>query len=261
MSSVAAAAPEGRGAVAPEARVALVTGASRGIGSAIAERLARDGFTVVVNYSASEARAREVQQKIEAHGGKAVLCGFDVSSSAQVTEKLDWIAKEVGPISVLVNNAGITIDALLMRLKDEDLDRTLNIDLKGAIYCTKVASRQMMRARSGSIINISSVIGEMGNAGQSAYAAAKAGLIGFTKSAAKELASRAIRVNVVTPGFISTEMTGALTEDQKEAILRGVPLGTLGAPEDVASLVAFLAGPESRYITGQVIGVNGGLYM
>jgi 3-oxoacyl-[acyl-carrier protein] reductase len=242
-------------------KVALVTGGSRGIGASICERLAKDGFHVIVNYASSEAKAREVVDRIVASGGTATLCQFDVATSSQVDEKFDWIAKNFGPVAVLVNNAGITIDGLLLRLKDEDLEKTLSVDLKGAIYCTRAAAKQMMRERSGSIIQIASVIGEMGNAGQAAYSAAKAGLIGFTKSTAKELASRHIRANAITPGFIATDMTGALTEAQKESILRSVPLGFLGAPEDVASLVAFLASPESRYITGQVIGVNGGLYM
>ncbi len=241
--------------------IALVTGASRGIGASIAEKLAKDGFHVLINYTSNESKAREVQTRIQAEGGKADLCQFDVANSAQVDEKFDWIAKTFGPLAVLVNNAGITIDSLLIRLKDEDLDKTLNIDLKGAIYCSRAASKQMMRERKGSIIQISSVIGESGNAGQAAYAAAKAGMIGFAKSMAKELASRQIRVNVVTPGFIATDMTGALTDAQKEAILRTVPLGNLGQPEDVANLVAFLASSASRYITGQVIGVNGGLYI
>ncbi len=239
---------------------ALVTGASRGIGAAIAERLAADGFHVLVNYASSEERARAVVDKITAAGGSASLLAFDVSNSAQVDEKMDAANKE-GPLAVLVNNAGVTIDGLLMRLKDEDLDKTLDIDLKGAIYCTRAATRAMMRARTGSIIQISSVIGEMGNAGQAAYSAAKAGLIGFSKSVARELGSRNVRVNVIAPGFITTDMTSALTEDQKNAILRTVPLGYLGAPEDVASVVSFLASPASRYVTGQVIGVNGGMYM
>lgn len=240
---------------------ALVTGASRGIGASIARRLAKDGFLVFLNYSSNEAKAREVADAIRAEGGQAELCGFDVSSSAAVDERFEWIAKSFGPLDALVNNAGVTIDSLLMRMKDEDLDRTLAIDLKGAIYCTRAATKQMMRARSGSIIQISSVIGEMGNAGQAAYAAAKSGLIGFSKSVAKELGSRQVRCNVITPGYISTDMTGALTDAQKEAILRSVPLGKLGEPEDVAALTSFLASPASRYITGQVIGVNGGMYM
>ena len=243
------------------AKIALVTGASRGLGAAIVHRLAKDGFLVLINFVSNEGQARELQNAIQQAGGKAELCGFDVSKSDQVDEKFEWIAKTFGPVAVLVNNAGITIDSLLMRMKDADLDKTLDVDLKGAIFCTRAATKQMMRARQGSVIQISSVVGESGNAGQSAYAAAKAGLIGFSKSVAKELASRQIRVNVVTPGFIETDMTGALTEVQKEAILRSIPLGFLGAPEDVAELVAFLASPVSRYITGQVIGVNGGMYM
>jgi 3-oxoacyl-[acyl-carrier protein] reductase len=241
--------------------VALVTGASRGIGATIAEMLASQGFHVVLNFASNEAKAQQVLDKITAAGGSGALAQFDVSNSAQVDEKFEWISKSFGPLAVLVNNAGVTIDGLLIRMKDEDLEKTLDIDLKGAIYCTRAAAKQMMRARSGSIIQISSVIGEMGNAGQAAYSAAKAGLIGFSKSVAKELGSRSVRVNVVTPGFITTDMTGALTEAQKEAILRSIPLGLFGAPEDVSSLVAFLASPASRYITGQVIGVNGGMYM
>lgn len=240
---------------------ALVTGASRGIGSSIATRLAKEGFHVYLNFASNEAKARELQEVISKEGGSSELCGFDVSNPEQVDEKFEALGKERGPLGVLVNNAGITVDSLLIRMRNEDLEKTLSVDLKGAIYCTRAAAKQMMRARSGSIIQISSVIGETGNAGQSAYAAAKAGLLGFSKSVAKELGSRQVRVNVVTPGFITTDMTGALTDAQKEAILRTVPLGFFGSPEDVASLVAFLASPASRYITGQVIGVNGGMYM
>jgi 3-oxoacyl-[acyl-carrier protein] reductase len=240
---------------------ALVTGASRGIGAAIARKLAKDGFRVFVNYSSNEAKAREVVDAIVRDGGQAELCGFDVSDSRAVDEKIEAIGKNFGPLTVLVNNAGITVDALLMRLKDEDLEKTLAIDLKGAIYCTRAACKQMMRERLGSVIQISSVVGETGNAGQSAYAAAKAGLIGFSKSVAKELGSRQVRINVVAPGYITTDMTGALTDAQKEAILRSVPLGTLGEPDDIAGLVSYLASPASRYVTGQVIGVNGGMYM
>jgi 3-oxoacyl-[acyl-carrier protein] reductase len=241
--------------------IALVTGASRGIGAAIAKRLSKDGYHVLIGFSSNEAKAQEVLQSMVQDRGSGDVCGFDVSNSTQVEEKFSWITETFGPLDVLVNNAGITMDSLLIRMKDEELEKTLSIDLKGAIYCTRAASRQMMRARKGSIVQISSVIGEMGNAGQSAYAAAKAGLIGFSKSIAKELGSRQVRVNVITPGFIETDMTGALTDTQKEAILRGVPLGFFGAPEDVASLVSYLASPSSRYITGQVIGVNGGMYM
>ena len=241
--------------------LALVTGASRGIGAAIAEKLARDGFHVFINFSSNEARAQEVVSRITLAGGSAELLGFNVADSRQVDEKFDWIAKNRGPLKVLVNNAGITIDGLIVRLKDEDLDRTLDVDLKGAIYCSRAATKTMMRAREGSIIQIASVVGEMGNAGQSAYSAAKAGLIGFSKSVAKELGSRQVRCNVITPGYIDTEMTGALTEVQKEAILRTIPLGFFGSTEDVAGLVSYLASPASRFITGQVIGVNGGMYM
>ncbi len=242
-------------------KVALVTGASRGIGAATALQLARDGFYVLINFTSNEGKAREVLEQIQSAGGVGELCGFDVSQPELVDEKLEAIAKNHGPLDVLVNNAGVTIDSLLIRMKNEDLDRTLDVDLKGAIYCTRAAAKQMMRARSGSIIQISSVVGESGNAGQSAYSAAKAGLIGFSKSVAKELGSRQVRVNVITPGFIGTDMTAALTEAQKEAILRTVPMGLFGAAEDVASLASFLASPSSRYITGQVIGVNGGMYM
>jgi 3-oxoacyl-[acyl-carrier protein] reductase len=241
--------------------IAVVTGASRGIGAEIAAELARSGFHVFINYTLNQAQAEKTRDDLQSQGAKVDICEFDVSNSAQVDEKFDWIAKNFGPISVLVNNAGITIDSLLIRMKDEDLDRTLDVDLKGAIYCSRAAVKQMMRARQGSIIQISSVIGESGNAGQSAYAAAKSGLIGFSKSMAKEFASRQVRINVVTPGFIQTDMTRTLTEAQKENIQKSVPLGYLGEPKDVASLVAFLASPASRYITGQVIGVNGGLYM
>jgi len=242
-------------------KIALITGASRGIGAAIAERLSREGYFVVINFASSEGKAREVLNKIEASGGAGMLSRFDVANSTQVNEAFESIAKTVGPVSVLVNNAGITIDGLLVRMKDEDLDATLNVDLKGAIFCTRAAAKQMMRERAGSIIQISSVIAEQGNAGQAAYSAAKAGLIGFSKSVAKELGSRGIRVNVITPGFITTDMTQALTETQKEGILRTVPLGYFGTPEDVANVTAFLASESSRYVTGQVLGVNGGMYM
>ncbi|MBS1962422.1 MAG: 3-oxoacyl-[acyl-carrier-protein] reductase [Bdellovibrionales bacterium] len=241
--------------------LALVTGASRGLGAAIAEKLAASGFTVALNFASNEAKAAELKAKIEGAGGSAVLAKFDVADSAAVDAAIESLTAAHGPVACLVANAGITIDSLLMRLKDEDLDRTLDVDLKGAIYCVRAASRGMMKARAGSVILISSVVGEMGNAGQTAYAAAKAGLIGFGKSLAKELASRSIRCNIVTPGYIQTDMTGALTEAQKDAILRSIPLGSLGSPDDVAEMVSFLASPRARYVTGQVIGVNGGMYI
>lgn len=241
--------------------VAIVTGASRGIGAGIAKQLGKEGYFVVVNYASSEEKAQAVLNEIRQSGGSGVLCRFDVSKSKEVDEQFDWVQKNHGPVTVLVNNAGITIDGLLIRMKDEDLHKTIQTDLEGAIYCTRAAAKQMMKQRQGCILQISSVIGEMGNAGQAAYSAAKAGLIGFSKSVARELGSRNVRVNVITPGFIVTDMTGALTDTQKEAILQSIPLGSLGTSEDVATLVAFLASPGARYITGQVIGVNGGMYM
>lgn len=243
-------------------KTALVTGGSRGIGAAVCVRLAQDGFHVAINYASNEAKAQEVMNRILHTGGSAEILGFDVSNAEQVDEKIASLVAKTGGLAVLVNNAGITIDGLLLRLKDADLEKTLDIDLKGAIYCTRAAAKHMIKGRTeGSLIQISSVVGEMGNPGQAAYSAAKAGLIGFSKSVARELGSRLIRCNVITPGYISTDMTGALTDAQKEAILRNVPLGTLGTPEDIASVVSFLASQQSRYITGQVIGVNGGMYM
>ncbi len=240
---------------------ALITGGSRGIGASICETLAAQGFRVFINYAHGEEIAQALQKKVAASGGEAYPIQFDVSKPEEVDAAIEKLTTEHGPLEVLVNNAGITIDSLLMRMKNEDLDRTLDVDLKGAIYCARASTRSMMKARTGVVINISSVVGEMGNAGQSAYAAAKAGLIGFSKSLAKELASRNIRCNVIAPGYIATDMTGALTESQKEAILRAIPLGSMGSPEDVASLVGFLASPSARYITGQVIGINGGMYI
>jgi 3-oxoacyl-[acyl-carrier protein] reductase len=240
---------------------ALVTGGSRGIGAAIARKLGSQGFHVIVNYLSNEAKAREVADSIVSAGGSAEILGFDVSDEAAIEAAFDRIAKSPHPLRVLVNNAGISEDALVLRLKKESLTRTLETNLMSAILCSKEAARLMVRQRKGSIIQISSVVGEMGNAGQVAYSAAKAGMIGLTKSLAKELASRNIRVNAVTPGYIETEMTGALSEEQKKAITEKIPLGTLGQASDVAEMVGFLASDASRYLTGQVIGVNGGLYI
>ena len=241
--------------------LALVTGASRGIGSGIAEKLGTLGYHVLVNYVSQESRAIEVVKKIEAAGGSAEPLRFDVSKEEEIVSAFEAISKKGAPLAVLVNNAGISEDGLILRLKKESLDRTLQTNLVSAVLCSREAAKLMMKARNGSIIQISSVVGEMGNAGQVAYAAAKSGMIGLTKSLAKELASRNIRVNAVTPGYIETDMTGALNETQKKAITDNIPLGKLGQTTDIAELVGFLASNASQYITGQVIGVNGGLYI
>ena len=241
--------------------MALVTGGSRGIGAAISETLGSRGFHVIVNFVSNEAKAQEVVNKITAAGGSAEAMKFDVGNEEQVVKAMEEIAKKGMPLEVLVNNAGISEDSLILRLKKESLDRTLQTNLVSAILLSREAVKLMMKNRNGSIIQISSVVGEMGNAGQVAYSAAKAGMIGLTKSLAKEVASRKVRVNAVTPGYIETDMTNELNEAQKAAISQNIPLGCLGSANDVAQLVSFLAGPESRYITGQIIGVNGGLYI
>ncbi len=242
-------------------QMALVTGASRGIGAGIAEKLGAQGFHVIVNFLSNETKALEVVKKIESSGGSAEAMRFDVSHENEVSDAFEILSKKGMPLAVLVNNAGISEDGLILRLKKESLDKTLQTNLVSAILCSKEAARLMMKNRSGSIIQISSVVGEMGNAGQVAYAAAKAGMIGMTKSLAKELASRNIRVNAVTPGYIETDMTDALNEAQKTAITDKIPLSRLGSTADIAEIVGFLSGPGSTYITGQVIGVNGGLYI
>jgi len=244
-----------------EQRVAIVTGASRGIGRAIAQRLARDGAHVVINFARNEAEAAKTLTEIETAGGTGELAAFDIADGDAVRAEIGAIAKRLGRIDILVNNAGMTIDNLLLRMPDEDWDTVLAVNLRGAFVCTKVAARTMVRARYGRIVNITSVIGQMGNPGQGAYAAAKAGIIGFTKSAAREFASRNITVNAVAPGFIDTEMVAGLPDAVREEYLRLIPVGRLGSVDEVADAVAFLARPEAAYITGQVIGVNGGLYM
>ena len=243
-------------------RVAIVTGASRGIGRAIAEGLAADGMFVVVNYTANEIAANEVLASIERAGGQAALSRFDVSDSAAVDAAVRAIAEERGGIDVVVSNAGIAIDALLLRAKKEDWARTLDVNLSGAFHLCKAASRALLRSQSGRVITISSVIGEMGNTGQVAYAAAKAGLIGMTKSLAREFASRSITVNCVAPGFIETDMTAEHVKgEMRDALLKQIPLGRIGTAADIASAVRFLASPSASYVTGQVIRVNGGLLM
>ena len=240
--------------------IALVTGGSRGIGAAIAEKLGIQGYHVIVNYLSNEAKAEEVVKKIKSAGGSAEAMKFDVSCEDEIVKAMEEISK-VGTLAVLVNNAGISEDSLILRLKKDSLDRILQTNLVSAILLSREAVKLMMKHRNGSIIQISSVVGEMGNSGQVAYSAAKAGLLGLTKSLAKEVATRKIRVNAVTPGYIETDMTTELNEAQRNEITQKIPMACLGTPSDVANLVGFLAGPESHYITGQIIGINGGLYI
>ena len=242
-------------------KTALVTGASRGIGAAIAKKLAARGFMVIINYGHSSAAAEEVKNQIEQAGGQVVLMQGDVSSGDDVDRMFKDIKKTWGRLDVLINNAGINRDTLLVRMKEDQWDAVLSTDLKSVFFTTKAAASLMMRQRSGSIINIASVVGITGNAGQANYAAAKAGVIGFTKSAAKELAARGIRVNAIAPGFIETDMTDAIPEKIREGMLETIPLRRGGKAEDVANAVAFLASDDAGYITGQVLKVDGGMVM
>jgi 3-oxoacyl-[acyl-carrier protein] reductase len=241
--------------------VALITGASRGIGKAIALDLAQKGARVAVNYMGNKDKAQDVVDEIIASGGEGIIVKADVSSNQEVTEMIKIVEKELGTIDILVNNAGITKDNLLMRMKEEDWDQVLNTNLKGVFNCTKAVIRSMMKQKKGKIINITSVVGLTGNAGQSNYAAAKSGVIGFTKSMALELASRGIQVNAVAPGFIATDMTDKLPQEVKEQLLVRIPLQRFGKTEDVAGVVSFLASSQADYITGQVISVDGGMVM
>lgn len=244
-----------------DGKVALVTGASRGIGRAIALDLARQGANVAVNYAGSEASANNVVEEIKALGREAFAIQCDVSNSESVTNMVKETIDRFGKLDILVNNAGVTKDNLLMRMKEEEWDDVININLKGVFLCTKAVTRQMMKQRSGRIINISSIVGVSGNPGQANYVAAKSGVIGLTKTSAKELAARGITVNAVAPGFITTDMTDKLTEDIKNEMLKQIPLSTFGEPSDIANVVTFLASEESRYITGQTIHVDGGMVM
>jgi len=247
--------------MALEGRVALVTGASRGIGRAIALALGQAGAYVVLNYRGNQNAAEESLASITAQGGRGELSRFDIAAERQVDEAVKKIIDDHQKIDILVNNAGVTSDTLLLRVKPADWDQVIGTNLKGTVLCTKIVSRQMIRQRYGRIINLSSVVGQMGNAGQSLYAASKAGIIGFTKSVAREVASRGITVNAVAPGFIETDMTDKLPEKLREEFLKRIPLGRFGTCAEVAEMIVFLAGKGAGYITGQVFNVNGGLYM
>ncbi len=240
-------------------KTALVTGASRGIGRAIAIRLAQAKFDVVVNYLFEEEDYAGVVKEIEALGQKAIAIKADVSDFAQVEGMIDKTVEQMGSIDVLVNNAGITKDNLLMRMKEQDFDSVININLKSVFNCSKCAIKYMVKQRSGCIVSMSSIVGENGSPGQTNYSASKAGIIGFTKSLAKEVGSRGIRVNAIAPGFVATNMTEVLSENLKEAMLNTVPLKRPGTPEDIANAVAFLVSKDASYITGHVLNVNGGM--
>ena len=242
-------------------KIALVTGAGRGIGREIARTLAAQGAVVIINYNGSAEAAKAVEEQICADGGQACVYQCNVADHDGVKEMIAWVIKTYKRLDILVNNAGITKDTLMMAMSENDFDAVINTNLKGTFNCIKHAARPMLRQRSGRIVNISSVVGRAGNAGQANYAASKAGVIGLTMSAAKELGSRGITVNAVAPGFIETEMTDVLPEDVKAALIKAIPLQTLGNTKDVAAAVAFLVSDEARYITGQTLSVDGGMYM
>ena len=242
-------------------KTAIVTGGARGIGKAIAFKLGSLGANVVVNYSGSQSAAQEIVLELKSANVPAISICADVSKFDQVVKMFETVNINFGSVDILVNNSGITKDALIMRMSEDDFDKVININLKGTFNCIKAATKYMMKQRSGRIVNISSIVGVTGNAGQSNYAASKAGIIGLTKSAAKELCSRNINVNAVAPGFISTSMTDSLQDKIKNEYMDKIPLKRFGSPEDVANVVAFLCSEESNYITGQVINVDGGMVM
>lgn len=242
-------------------KTAVVTGGSRGIGRAICLRLAAMGAMVYINYVNRSEAARETEKLIEDAGGRAAIIGFDVADAGQVEAAFKRITAEAGSLDILVNNAGITRDGLIARMKESDWDAVISTNLKGAFLCAKAVSKSMMKKRWGRIVNITSVVGFSGNAGQVNYAAAKAGLVGMAKSMAREYASRNITVNCVAPGYITTEMTESLSADVQEKLKGEIPLGTLGDVKDIAGAVAYLVSEDGRYMTGQVLHVNGGMYM
>ena len=244
-----------------DGRYALVTGASRGIGRAVALALAAEGASVALNFAGNVAAAEAVKGEIERNGGKALLVPADVSNETAVEDMVKTVAETFGGIDILVNNAGITRDGLLLRMKEADWDAVLDTNLKGVFLCAKAVSKLMMKKRYGRIVNMASVVGLVGNASQANYAAAKAGVIGFTKAMAKEMASRGITVNAIAPGFIHSDMTDVLPDKVKEAMLAGIPLGRAGEPDDVAKAALFFASDQAAYITGQVLQVDGGMVM
>lgn len=246
--------------LSPTAPTAVVTGGSRGIGRATAKALAKDGYQVVLTYVSRPEEAAAAVAEIEAEGGTAKACKLNVGDSASVESFFKEEIKGQVNLACLVNNAGITKDGFLIRMKDEDFDKVIGINLRGCFLCSREAARIMSKNRTGCIVNVSSVVGLMGNAGQANYCASKAGILGLTKSNARELAARGIRVNAVAPGFIETEMTSVLPEEQRKLYVESIPLKRLGTAEDIASAVAFLASPRAAYITGQVLSVNGGMY-